>query len=41
MDNWGNLIDQLEAGEMFFNPKLVTNESVNQFLNGLARTGAK
>ncbi len=41
MDNWGNLIDLLELGEMFFNPSLVTPEGVNQFLNGLARTGAK
>lgn len=41
MDNFGNVIKTLQLGEMFFNPSLVTSDSVTQFLNGLARTLAK
>lgn len=41
MDNYGNVIKSLQLGEMFFNPSLVNNESVTQFLNGLARSAAK
>lgn len=41
MDNFGNVIKTLQLGEMFFNPSLVTSDSVTQFLNGLARTSAK
>lgn len=41
MDNYGKVIKELSLGEMFFNPDLVNNDSLTQFMNGLGRTGAK
>ncbi len=41
MNNNGKLIKQLEVGEMFFNPNIITSETVDQLLNGFVRTPAK
>jgi peroxidase len=41
MDNNGNVIRNLKLGEMFINPNLISNETIDQILNGLIRVPAK
>ena len=41
IDNSGNLIRTLGMGEIFQNPRLITNETLDQLFNGLLRTSAK
>lgn len=41
MDNNGALLKTLNLGEIFQNPKLITNSTLDQLFNGLLRTNAK
>jgi hypothetical protein len=41
IDNNGKLIRNLALGEMFFNPNVITNTSLDQILIGLAKVPAK
>ncbi len=41
MDNNGKVIRNLKLGEMFINPNLISNETIDQILNGLIRVPAK